>query len=1046
MAFLAALLLAAMSLGARTGYAQTGPDQTADAPAVSVANDADDRPPSAAEALVIFDEARFPASANVTRVLIRCDGQPCSDPDLADSLLAMTELDDVEQVTREQALTAARRMASLGFFTVIHLYFVDEGVGEALVFDGQLIDVIRSIGIRSRFALADEIRRRLFLRGGQPWTGDPATLNRQVTAVKEYFRDDGFFDSQVSITPEPVTTHEFDLQIVARRGSRRSLGRIYLRGQQSLPYTLLRDAVAGEFNLMRTFTAERFDRAQDAVLEEYRDAGFLQARLLFDDVRFNDDRTVDLFIEVREGVRWRVEFRGNRLISDRRLRDSLTFVDTGFIDAEEIRIAASAIKARYETIGHYFAQVRTTLSTLPDGTQNLVFDINEGVGSEVRSISFSGVPQPIEGILRPLLITSEYDLVAVGGYLQRAVLDQDVASIESALKQQGYLSSRVSRVTIVGEDGGRDLHVRFNIDLGPLTIVSAVDDSDLTDFSQDEIAGLRTRANEPFNVQAFQEDLVVLQETYRQRGYPTASVSGTCIDATGTAVDCEAPRWPATCRLTIARDTEQACTQTNRAGNTVEECILVRPAPECQLAGGIQTESTALTILTNPGGYATFGQVFFRGNFRTRTRILRRELPFETGDPVVFNDLLQGQSGIRSLRIFDSVRVQTIWNEPEGIPDNVAHVLVQVEENRTRFLEHRIALVCRVTPQSDVLFIFSNEPSFRNVNFLGRAEELRVVANFDIDLLSPERIQDDEFRAGLSLVYIDPRMYFGRWLSDPWELRAEASFRYDLLAVAPAPLRRTLESSVTVREEFDAVRGLFLEGGLSVRRTSVLDQSDPLVVATEFEPALILSLTPRITIERRDNPLNPTRGWFSQVQLEVADDFIGVLNSARFTKLTTRASGYIPLGAGFVGGANLRFGLAAGGVSQGFRSPSRFALPLSERFALGGVTSLRGFAQGQVTSIATDEFGGDVVAGGNLELRYPFAADWGVYGATFLDAGQIASEPSELAFNQMRLTTGFGLRILIAELLPVLIDYGAVLDRRPGEPFGRLHFNIGYTF
>jgi outer membrane protein insertion porin family len=998
------------------------------------------------QALVIFDEARFPADAEVTHVLVRCDGQSCDDPDLADSLLALTELQNATRVTREQALRAARRMARLGFFSIINLYFLDDGDGQALVFDGQLIDIIRSIRIRSRFALADEIRRRLFLRGGQPWTGDPALLTRQVSTVQEYFRDDGFFDSEVSISPEPVNTHEYDLQVVVRRRNRRSLGRIYLRGQEALPYSLLRDTVAGEFNLMRTFTSERFGRAQDAMLEEYRDVGYLQARLVFDDVRFNADRTVDLFIQVREGVRWRVEFRGNRLISDRRLRDSLNFVETGFIDTEEIRIAAAAIKARYETTGHYFAQVRTTLSELPDGSQNLVFDINEGVGSEIRSISFSGIEADVEQLIRPLLITSEYDLVAVGGYLQRAVLDQDVASIESALEQQGYLQSRVSRVTIVGEDGGRDLNVRFHIDIGPRTVVGNLLIDELAELSNADIPALSTREAEPFDAQAFQQDLAVLQELYRQRGFPTASVTGSCVDGSGNTVECEAPRWPPECRWTIARDTELSCTQTNRAGNTVEECILVRPSPECVPTGGVQSETVDLRVHSEPGGFATLGQVFFRGNFRTRTRILRRELPFDTGDPFVFSELLQGQSSIRSLRIFDSVRVQTIWNEPEGTPDNVAHVLVQVEENRTRFLEHRIALESRVTPQSDVLFIFSNEPSFRNVNFLGRAEELRLVANFDIDLLSPERIRDDEFRTGLSLVYIDPRMYFGRLLSDPWELRAEAAFRYDLLAVAPAPLRRTLESSVTVREEFDAVRGLFLEGGLSIRRTSVLDQSDPLVVATEFEPALILSLTPRITIERRDNPLNPTRGWFSQIQLEVADDFIGVLNSARFTKLTTRASGYIPLGAGFVGGANIRFGMAVGGVSQGFRSPSRFALPLSERFALGGVTSLRGFAQGQVTSIATDEFGGDVVAGGNLELRYPFAPDWGVYGATFLDVGQIARDPSELSINQMRLTTGFGLRILIAELLPVLIDYGAVLDRRPGEPFGRLHFNIGYTF
>jgi outer membrane protein insertion porin family len=815
---------------------------------------------------------------------------------------------------------------------------------------------------------------------------------------------------------------------------------------ENLTYNELRDTIVGEFSLTRAFTRQRFDRAQDALIDSYRRAGYLQARIVFDAPRFNEDDTVDLFIEVREGDLWRVEFTGNRLLNDRQLRDSLLFLQTGFIDEEEIRLAARSIKARYETIGHYLAEVTPVQTRDDDGTWALSFDIDEGIASEVRQIDLAGVPDELAAELRPLLATSEYDLVAVGGYLQRSVLDQDISALEAGLQERGYLTGRVSRITIVGENDGRDLHVRFHLDTGPLTVIERIEDTALDDLPPTVRRQLRTRAGSPFNVQGFQQDVAIAQNWYRSQGYPWARVTGSCLGSDGTVGECSAPQWPADCRFTVGGATTSSCTMTNRAGDIVEECILVRAAPECTATGGIQSERLSLTVEREMSGRATFGQVFFRGNFRTRSSILRRELPFQPGDPLVFDQILQGQSAIRSLRIFDSVRVQTIWNEPEGTDNNVAHVLVQVEENRTRFIEHRVALESRVTPQSDLLFIFSNEPSFRNVNFLGRAEEFRVAANFDIDTVNPDRISEDEYRAGASVTYLDPRMYFGRLLRDPWELRAEAAWRYDLLAVAPAPLRRTLESSVTVREEFDAIAGLFLEGGVSIRRTSVLDQSDPLVVLTEFEPALILSLTPRLTMERRDNPLNPTRGWFSQVQLEIADDFVGVLNSARFTKLTSRASGYLPLGAGFVGGVNVRFGAAVGGLSQGFQSPSQFALPLSERFALGGVTSLRGFAQGQISSLSTDEFGGDAVLGANVELRYPFAPDWGVYGATFIDAGQIARDLDELTPDEFRLSTGFGLRVLIADLLPVLVDYGAVLDRRPGEPFGRLHFNIGYTF
>jgi outer membrane protein assembly factor BamA len=426
--------------------------------------------------------------------------------------------------------------------------------------------------------------------------------------------------------------------------------------------------------------------------------------------------------------------------------------------------------------------------------------------------------------------------------------------------------------------------------------------------------------------------------------------------------------------------------------------------------------------------------------------VLRQELPFRPGDSFRYESLLQGQSNVRALRLFDSVRAQTIWTGEEGSEDNVAHVLIQLEETRYHSFDHRVGLETRFTPNSNLLVIFSNEPTWRHANMGGFGVEGRAVGNFDIDILQPERINDGEFRAGLSLVYLDPRFWFGNLLRDAWEMRLEFNLLRDQLAVPPAPQRRTIEGALRLREEFDRFQGLFFEAALSVRRTSVLDQSDPVVVSTTFDPALILSITPRITLERRDNPLNPTQGGYAQVQLEIADDFAGVLNSARFTKFSARGSYYWPLGAGFVFGANLRTGIGVGGISRLFRSSGAFSLPLSERFALGGVTSLRGFAEGQVSTIATDEFGGDIVLNANVELRYPFLRDWGIYGATFLDAGQLARNLDELSPGRTRLAAGLGLRILIAELLPVVIDYGALLDRRPGERFGRLHFNIGYTF
>ena len=49
--------------------------------------------------------------------------------------------------------------------------------------------------------------------------------------------------------------------------------------------------------------------------------------------------------------------------------------------------------------------------------------------------------------------------------------------------------------------------------------------------------------------------------------------------------------------------------------------------------------------------------------------------------------------------------------------------------------------------------------------------------------------------------------------------------------------------------------------------------------------------------------------------------------------------------------------------------------------------------------------------------------------------------------NEMRYTAFLGLRWMISDSIPpIVIDYGFMLNRRHGDPFGAFSLNIGYTF
>jgi outer membrane protein assembly factor BamA len=54
--------------------------------------------------------------------------------------------------------------------------------------------------------------------------------------------------------------------------------------------------------------------------------------------------------------------------------------------------------------------------------------------------------------------------------------------------------------------------------------------------------------------------------------------------------------------------------------------------------------------------------------------------------------------------------------------------------------------------------------------------------------------------------------------------------------------------------------------------------------------------------------------------------------------------------------------------------------------------------------------------------------------------------PSGGPLSTVRASVGVGLRYLVLDQIPLLLDYAVLLNRRPGEAFSNVHFNIGYSF
>ena len=185
------------------------------------------------------------------------------------------------------------------------------------------------------------------------------------------------------------------------------------------------------------------------------------------------------------------------------------------------------------------------------------------------------------------------------------------------------------------------------------------------------------------------------------------------------------------------------------------------------------------------------------------------------------------------------------------------------------------------------------------------------------------------------------------------------------------------------------------------------------------------------TYDRRNSVLNPTSGWIAALNADTNT----LDNGHTFARTTGRLSWHYPLPGKIRVAASARVGL----LSQ------KSAVPIDERFFLGGSTTVRSFQQRELglEPGKPAPTGGSAYSLVNLEADFPL---WNkVRGTLFFDSGSLSPDGLTVPTSNFRSAVGLGLRYALP-VGPIRLDVGINPSPRPAEAWGATNLSFGFAF
>jgi len=446
---------------------------------------------------------------------------------------------------------------------------------------------------------------------------------------------------------------------------------------KDIVFTGLRHVKASELEgLMEPYKGQPFD---DSIFWEIQ--GKLYALEYFDLINpsavpadFTRNEVIIRFAVTERPTVSRINFTGNSGVRRTELLDAITIKVNDVINQAKIHVDEQAIINKYLEKGFPDVKVRTETQASGDSNIILFFHITEGEKIAIEEFRFEGNTIFSTRTLRGQLSLKSKNLINPGAF-QEVKLIADRAAITQYYHDRGYIDAAVVDVTReINRDakGNNNLILTFRISEGRLYTFDGVTFEGNQIFSTEQLSALiRSKTGETINARKVEADLQRVADLYYENGYIFN---------------------------TIGREERRD-----------------------PVAGLI---SYHIPIVER--GRAHIENIIIRGNEKTKTHVILREIPLEPGDVFSKTKVMEAWRNLMNLQYFTMVAPET----PPGSVDSLMDLVFIVEEQPTTDVQFGVTFSGSADPET---FPVSGLVKWNDRNLRGSGNQLGAELNGSFD-------------------------------------------------------------------------------------------------------------------------------------------------------------------------------------------------------------------------------------------------------------------------------------------------------------------------